>query len=194
MKTFVAGIFAAASMLAVTPAMAETFEGPYIGVQAGWNQNRVRSDASIDPTDVYVRDNKDSFNGGAYAGYDVKVTPSVVIGAEAGFNIGVDDAVRTGADVINPNYGFDLSARAGYLVTPRTMAYVRGGYDNVRARVANAFDETHETFDGWSVGGGFEHAVTDNVSARIEYRYSDLGSNGADFDRHQALVGLGYHF
>lgn len=35
-------------------------------------------------------------------------------------------------------------------------------------------DET-ETFTGWTVGGGLEHAFTDNWTGRLEYRYADYG-------------------
>ena len=44
------------------------------------------------------------------------------------------------------------------------------------------------------VGGGVEHALSDNLSARVEYRYSDLGEGDGGFDRHQALFGLSYRF
>jgi outer membrane immunogenic protein len=44
------------------------------------------------------------------------------------------------------------------------------------------------------VGGGVEQAITDNISARIEYRYSDLSDGDGKFDRHQALVGVAYRF
>jgi outer membrane immunogenic protein len=48
--------------------------------------------------------------------------------------------------------------------------------------------------DGWQVGGGFEYAITDHVSARAEYRYSDFGTAGGQYDRHQTLVGVSYNF
>ncbi|PZQ57599.1 MAG: hypothetical protein DI555_01355 [Novosphingobium pentaromativorans] len=193
MKKIVAGILAAASIMAVSPAFADTFQGPYVGVQAGWNQDKARG-ADTDIGDLAIRDTRDAFVGGAFAGYNYKITPNVVIGAEGSFDIAADDALRSGGAVIDPNYAFDLSARAGYLVNPKTLLYVRGGYENMRARVSDGVVSGHDTFDGWSVGGGIEREIVDKVSARIEYRYSDLGSNGHDFDRHQALVGVAYHF
>ena len=39
-----------------------------------------------------------------------------------------------------------------------------------------------------------ERALTDEISARLEYRYTDLGSDGGEFDQHQALVGISYNF
>jgi outer membrane immunogenic protein len=46
------------------------------------------------------------------------------------------------------------------------------------------------------VGGGVERKLLDNVSARVEYRYSDLGDNSdtGKFERHQVLAGIAYRF
>jgi len=51
-----------------------------------------------------------------------------------------------------------------------------------------------ENLDGWLVGGGLEYAITDRISARAEYRYSDFGNNGGDYERHQTLVGISFNF
>ena len=94
--------------------------------------------------------------------------------------------------------GFDLTARAGYLVNDKTLVYLRGGYANTRVRATLASDTdvvtTSDNLDGWLVGGGVERALTDDISARLEYRYTDLGSDGGEFDQHQALVGISYNF
>ena len=34
-----------------------------------------------------------------------------------------------------------------------------------------------ETHVGWTAGLGFEHAITNNITARIEYAHIDLGSD-----------------
>ncbi|WP_159981338.1 MULTISPECIES: outer membrane protein [unclassified Novosphingobium] len=193
MKKIIAGILAAASIFAVSPAFAEPFQGPYVGVEAGWNRDSIHG-ANTDIGHLDVRESSDAFVGGAFVGYDHKVTSDIVIGAEASFDIAASDQARSGPNLIDPNYSFDVSARAGYLVTPTTLLYVRGGYENARARVSNGVENGHDTFDGWSVGGGIEREVMEHVSARLEYRYSDLGSNNSNFDRHQALVGVAYHF
>ena len=66
----------------------------------------------------------------------------------------------------------------------------------MRATLASDTDvvTTSDNLDGWLVGGGVERALTDQISARLEYRYTDLGSEGGDFDQHQALVGISYNF
>jgi len=195
-------ILASAIALALAaPAAAEVFNGPFVGIQAGWNREKVSSvDSKVGA--LTINESKDAFVGGVFAGYDRQVSSRIVLGAEGGFNLTTsDELTRTGRDysgTINPTHGFDLTARAGYLVDPQTLIYVRGGYDNLRANVRlvnnSVVTSGHDTFDGWLVGGGIERAIGSRISARVEYRYSDLSSGNSSFDRHEALVGIAYHF
>ena len=182
-------------------AFAEPFNGPYVGAQVGLNHDKI---GTIDSElgDLSISRSKDAFIGGIYGGYDRKVAPSVVLGAEAGISVTSSDTMtRTSSDSlarINPSYAFDLSARAGYLVTPDTLLYVRGGYENVRAKLTREIrgvtSNDKDNFDGWMVGAGVERSVADAVTARLEYRYSDLSGGDRKFDRHQALIGIAYRF
>ncbi|MBO9580713.1 MAG: porin family protein [Sphingobium sp.] len=189
MKTLML-IGAALVALSATPGMAKSaFEGPSVGVQAGWNH------------DIAINDKKDAVIGGVFAGYDHEVAPNIILGAEGGFSLGASDRIGpagTNAATIDPNYSFDLSARAGYVVGEKNLLYVRGGYTNSRAdvtrTVANVTTAGKQTFDGWFVGSGVERKLTDNVSARVEYRFNDIGSDNAKYQRHQALVGVAYRF
>jgi outer membrane immunogenic protein len=190
----------ATTAIAAAPAQAETFDGPYIGVAAGWERNEVAD--SINGQSVAAEASRDALALGGYAGYNYKLTEKVVIGAEAGFTATVDDRIQAtsgGRDlVIDPRYSFDLGARAGYLVTDKALVYVRGGYANTRVRTARSTATTivrdSDNLDGWQVGGGLEYAISEKVSARVEYRYSDFGKDGGDFERHQTLVGVSYNF
>ncbi|MDC8753965.1 outer membrane beta-barrel protein [Erythrobacter sp. sf7] len=102
------------------------------------------------------------------------------------------------AITIDPRYSFDLSARAGYLVNDKTLVYLRGGYANLQVRTTLSGEEgphqASDNLDGWLVGGGVERAITDNISARVEYRFSDFGNNGGQWDQHQALADVIYNF
>jgi outer membrane immunogenic protein len=181
---------AALVALSATPALAKSeFQGPYVGVQAGWNH------------DIAINGKKDAVVGGVFAGYDQEVAPNIVLGVEGGFSLAASDRigpVGTNAATIDPNYSFDASARAGYVVGDKNLVYVRGGYTNTRADVArtiaNVTTTGKQTFDGYFVGGGVERKLTDNVSARVEYRFNDIGSDNAKYQRHQALVGVAYRF
>ena len=191
-----------ASLCAIaTPASAQTFEGPYVGAQAGWSQNKLGT-VETDGGAAQIDDSRDAATAGIFFGYNIQPANSIVLSAEGAVNFGFDDGVsRSQKDAtarINPEYGFDLGVRAGYLVTDKTLVYARGGYENIRASVRlrnieGAFSDK-DNFDGWSVGGGVERAITDRISARVEYRYSDLGGSGTNFERHQALFGIAYHF
>lgn len=196
-RTF-AGALVAAGLMMTVPAAAETFNGPFVGAQAGWNHNKVGT-LDLDYGDIGVHRSRDSLNLGIFAGFDHKVSPEFVLGAEAGFSMGIEDRMTGGgalATSVNPLYSFDISARAGYLLNDRSLFYVRGGYDNMRARTTVILPNGgvltgKDSHDGWMVGGGYEHALGDNLSTRVEYRYSDLGSG---FDRHQLLAGVAYRF
>ena len=182
-------------------AHAEPFNGPYVGVQGGWSQHDLGT-PSTPHGDILIDDSRDAVVGGAFAGYDYKIGSNVVIGAEAGIQAGTDDSIVRDTDLarftIDPKYSFDLTARAGYLVNDKTLVYARGGYTNARVRTsiedADGLLRTSSNRDGWLVGGGVERAITDNISARAEYRYADLGEGNGRFDRHQALIGVVYRF
>lgn len=197
-----ASLVLAATLATATPAAAqEAFQGPYAGVEAGWNKNKIGS-ADTDIGRASIGRSQDSATVGVFAGYNYKATDRIVLSAEAGFSTGFDDAVtrasRGSLASIDPDYTIDLGVRAGYLVDTKTLVYARGGYQNVRGAVrindATAARYDKETFDGWSVGGGVERLLTQRVSARLEYRYSDLGGGDAKFQRHQVLAGVVYHF
>lgn len=187
-----------------TPAFAqdsEPFEGPFIGASAGWNRSEASGRAEGgQPLDGEIA--RDSALIGAFAGYDHKVLDRVVIGAEAGFSFALDDSSSgrsTGNRItLDERYSFDLTARAGYLVTEDVLIYARGGYANSRVRTeleqVSGIVTRSDNRDGWLVGGGADYAITPNIRARLEYRYSDFGSNSADSERHQTLVGISYKF
>ena len=199
-NTFLPLAVLGASLAFAAPAQADTFDGPYVGVTAGWDRGEV--DTSINSQAIDAEASRDALVLGGYAGYNYKLSEKVVIGAEAGFTATVDDRIRTASAgnglTIDPRYSFDLTARAGYLVTDKALVYVRGGYANNRVRTSlntgTGILRDSENLDGWLVGGGVEYAITDRISARAEYRYSDFGNNGGDYERHQTLVGISYNF
>ena len=200
-KGIVAALAFASSTALAMPALAAPFEGPYVGMQAGLNRDAVgRPGTKFGP--VAIDHGRNSFAGGVFAGYDYSIAPRVVVGAEAGLTFAANDAIDGSAGsapaVIDPKRQIDLSGRAGYLVTRDTLVYVRGGYANVRARTtigakAEAISRGSD-LQGWTLGAGTERSLTSTVSARVEYRYADLGESHGRFDRHQVLVGLAYHF
>ena len=198
--TFFVACLAFAASLAV-PAHAQDFNGPHIGVQLGWGHDQVRNlDTDLGP--LTIDRNRDSFTGGIFAGYDREVAPRFVVGGEAGFNLSASDEIRAGSGTdlvtVNPRWSIDLTTRAGYLVNPSTLVYVRGGYVNARVKTtvtdAQGSLSESQSRDGWLVGGGVERLIATNLSARLEYRYSDLGEGDGRFNRHRVLAGVAYRF
>ena len=63
----------------------------------------------------------------------------------------------------------------------RALFYATGGaaFGDLRSTYVSAatgaFDTIDRTRVGYTVGGGVEYAFTNNLSARIEYRYTDYG-------------------
>lgn len=186
---------------AAAPAHAETYNGPYVGATAGWERGEI-ADSIIGTQPIDAEVSRDALVLGGYAGYNYKATDRIVIGAEAGFTATIDDRVRSAsagqALTIDPRYSFDLTARAGYLVTDKALVYVRGGYANNRVHTTlvtvSGTVRQSGNLDGWLIGGGLEYAITDRISARAEYRYSDFGNSGGQYDRHQTLVGVSFNF
>lgn len=144
-------------------------------------------------------------------GYDIMVSSRVLVGAFADVWTG---NVQTSADVagtdvfaVTPEYGFDIGARLGYLVTPKTLAYVLGGYSwahfNVEFLNSSVYDWDR---GGFTVGAGMETALTDRVTLRGEYRYTqyagwdfaNLGAPPGTVDlipsTHTFRVGVNYQF
>lgn len=192
---------AVAGAFITPPALAAPFNGPYVGAQVGWQSEKMR-DVKSSFGVIPVDDRKESVTGGVFAGYDATIKGRFVVGAEAGLDVATDDEVQATAAgtnyTVDPKYSFDVTARAGYLVLPKTLLYVRGGYTNARNRTTvingTVNGSASNSRSGWLVGGGVERQVAQNISARLEYRYSKLTEGGGTDYRHRVLAGLAYRF
>ncbi|WP_375641589.1 MULTISPECIES: porin [unclassified Bartonella] len=106
--------------------------------------------------------------------------------------------------------------RVGFAAVDRIMPYVAGGIaytqlqivgflkaegaDGAEIASAKVFDQS-KTMVGFTVGGGVDFAMTDNVLLRAEYRYSDYGKKAfvKDGDKvayktNDFRVGVAYKF
>jgi outer membrane immunogenic protein len=82
-----------------------------------------------------------------------------------------------------------VRARVGFVATPdnRLLIYGTGGFAYAGGSSNfSVYDATQGLFwggspsstrTGWTVGGGVEYALTNNITIRAEYLYVDLGSN-----------------
>jgi outer membrane immunogenic protein len=190
---------AAIALIAAAPtaASAQSWTGPYAGVQGGWEENSVRNPGTALGATPLTQ-SSDTGTLGIFTGYDKQIQPRIVVGAQAELNFPISSRFGNGLTAISPKRSVDLSLRAGYLVTPKTLVYVRGGYSNALVGAAiqtpTGFIRASDDRDGWLLGGGVERKLTDKISARVEYRYSDFSEGNGKFDRHQVLAGVAYHF
>lgn len=211
-----AGAAFAADMPVVEPAAAVavpsfSWSGPYVGVQAGYDWRDADNRAGRGGGDT----KPDGFAIGGYAGLNYQLGGSpLVAGVEADVNYsdardGRVSRAFTGAPNASIRNEFDwtgaVRGRLGYAFD-RVMVYGAGGLafadHTVKARgAASGSDDTVAV--GWTIGGGVEAAITDNVTARVEYRYSDYGTDKfsvantrvkSDVTDSRVMLGLGYKF
>ncbi|MEW9808022.1 outer membrane protein [Mesorhizobium marinum] len=118
--------------------------------------------------------------------------------------ISTEISMGGGSISLDADYGFDILARAGLKMSETTLAYALAGYSwqhfefDVPSIIGDGLDWDSS---GFSVGGGLETAVTENVSLNLEYRYSqydsedfDGGPDGIEPSFHTVRVGAKYKF
>jgi outer membrane immunogenic protein len=179
---------------------AKNFNGPFVGVQLGWQQDRQSLTTSTVPPTT-TRSSGDGFAYGGQAGYDVQLGSSAVLGVEASIT-GRTGSNRFPTFDLEAGRTINATARAGWLITPEGLLYARGGYSNARFNIQGPAGAS-ETRDGYLVGAGYEHMLARIVSARVEYNYSDYGNDtlpgiggGArlNYHRHAVMTGVNFRF
>ncbi|MXQ12450.1 outer membrane protein [Microvirga makkahensis] len=220
--------YAPAPVVAAVPVF--TWTGFYVGAQAGyaWGEDEARVLVDgVDVTPTFVVGgtdfDTDGFVGGVHAGYNVQFG-SFVVGLEGDIEAAGIDGDRTFNDVLvagdafttstDINFQGSLRARAG-VAFDRALVYATGGlafanFENTYSYNNGAGTIVTEDFDdtqwGWTIGAGVEYAFTNNLTARVEYRYtqfdnfdneSTLVAGGAieqEPEFHTVRVGLSYKF
>jgi len=193
-----------AALIASAPALAAEFSGPFVEAHAGWDRANVK--LSDGTTTLKGRDNGVAY--GAGVGYDFRRGNTVF-----GIDANVDDAntkecIAAGTEraCIKANRDLSIGGRIGYVVAPQVLLYAKAAYTNVRiaasytnsAAAANNFSG-HDDRDGYRIGGGAEFALTANLFAKAEYRYSDYkdykeAGARVGISRHQVLGAVGVRF
>jgi outer membrane immunogenic protein len=139
----------------------------------------------------------DGFSGGAQAGYNWQASSNFLIGVEADINWADLNSSKsftgesilgtelTTANKVELNALATLRARLG-LTVDRSLFYITGGvafgdvdtHSEVNGVQAPALSWSGSQSDwntGYTLGGGFEYALTDSITSKIEYLYTDLG-------------------
>lgn len=177
----------------------------WTGIYAGLNAGASLGDSAlglnvlgVNAASLYTRTN--GFSGGGQIGFNYQFAGSdIVIGAETDFQgstlrgnyLSISAPILGG---LSANVGSKVDwwgtarARIGYAFGT-FLPYVTGGFayghvDNfINANLggAGSFGTSFgSTRGGWTVGGGLEYAMTHNVTLKVEYLYTDLGTSHRD--------------
>lgn len=197
----VSGTVQAADAVLVSPASPPeaievssfSWAGGYVGLQGGygWGEGDAAAGGVTGTIDF------DGGRFGGFAGYNVDLGSSMIVGVEA--DLGYDWNEREdGTETFGTNIQGAVRGRIGY-AAERALVYAAGGW----AATQFSYDDTgvsiDETMNGWTVGAGVDYAINDRLFARAEYRYSDYGSVdigpvNIDFTQHVVQAGIGLKF
>jgi outer membrane immunogenic protein len=138
-------------------------------------------------------------------GYDRVIRPGWVAGVFADYDFGSsissEKTVFGYGASLDHEHSWAIGARLGFLTNPGTLLYGTVGYTETGLDV---FHLGSSTFTGYFVGAGIETFLRDNWTLKLEYRYSDFGSEtlsepyyfqpGAELDpsTHTARLVLSY--
>ena len=176
-----------------------TWTGVYVGAQVGYSWGRDRTTEFFTANGAYTgfswRYKADSALAGVHAGalYEAQ---RVVVGIEGEFEAvnargGFTDPI--GAGKMTNNWRASIRGKAGYSFG-RVLPFVTFGaaFLNMKYDYTNfvgpVVESTHSVRTGYTIGAGVSYAVTRNVMAGIEYRFTDLGN--FFYDSRTAFPGL----
>jgi outer membrane immunogenic protein len=172
---------------------ANDWSGFYLGALLGYSWG----DADTDP---YGDTEAEGVDGGGYAGATWQFG-NFVLGAEADV-MASDVSSDNGAVTLDQGVHGSLRARAG-IALDQFLLYGTAGGAATEAELSGFGDSDDEVLFGWTAGAGAEAMLTDNITARVEYRYTDyedqtftLGGAAADADlsTHSVRAGIGVQF
>ena len=178
----------------VEAAPANNWTGFYLGALGGFGWGRADTNAAAGEVDL------DGFDVGGYAGANWQ-WGNFVVGAEGDVVFPFRDGSSAGLDVDQGLNG-SLRARAG-IALDRFLLYGTGGAAATSLELSNAAGSDEQTLWGWTAGAGLESMLTDNITARVEYRFSDYDDKtfnpggvpvDSDLTTHTIRGGVGLKF
>lgn len=179
----------------VAPARADTFSwtGGYIGLNAGYAGGRTKADTAVNSVPVVVNfarannvitsslnNSANGFVGGIQAGYNWQID-KFIYGLETDIQAAGIESKFIDSDFTEVSTKIDwfgtTRVRLGYTPVDRFMIYATGGlaYGKIKYEMWNGNVSASDTRVGYTVGAGAEYAITQNISLRTEYLYTDLG-------------------
>jgi outer membrane immunogenic protein len=172
------------------PAPVYLWTGCYLGGNVGWAQESVHFDDSSGFDD---RHSRSGFAGGGQFGCDYQFASNWVFGVQG--MIDATDIKRRRFGALDSDFSFDhdaqwfatVTARLGFLVTPSTLLYAKGGWGTVKER-SRVFDgdtevsSVNRNASGADVGVGLEWMFTPNWTFFVEWDHIFLDHNSIQMD------------
>jgi outer membrane immunogenic protein len=189
------------------PEAGQSWTGPYIGAFVG--AGGIVNEIGLGPASFNGIGGEGLF-GGVMLGYNFQVSNNFVVGIEgeiAATDLTTDLSVG-GAPIsidAQPEWTAAVSGRLGWLTSPKTMLYLIGGYSyadyNVDITLGGSASFSQD-YHGFHVGTGMETHISDSLTARVEYRYTQYGGEDwgtAGFldvepSSHTGRIALAYNF
>ncbi|MGY5802620.1 outer membrane protein [Rhizobium hainanense] len=165
------------------------WSGFYIGGAGDWNAGHFNRNG-----DAYA------WGGQAFTGYNWQ-QGQIVYGIEADLGYSGADSTRNGLTAKNGVNG-SVRGRLGYDFNP-FMLYGTAGLAIGQNKLSDDTSSDSKTAVGYTVGAGAETFITNNITARLEYRYTDYGKKNFDldsgsfsrgYDEQSVKVGIGVKF
>lgn len=177
----------------VQAAPVNNWTGFYLGVLGGYGWGTADTDAVGDI-------DADGFDLGVYGGANWQ-WGNFVLGGEADIAFPWRDGESGGIEAEQGLNG-SLRGRAG-IALDRFLLYGTAGFAATQLELSSAAGSDESALWGWTAGAGIEGMITDNITARIEYRFSDYGEESfnlggagvdSDFQTNTIRGGVGVKF
>jgi outer membrane immunogenic protein len=177
----------------VEAAPVNNWTGFYLGVLGGYGWATADTDAVGDI-------DANGFDIGGYAGANWQ-WGNFVVGAEGDVLYPWRED-STGGVTAEQGINGSLRGRAG-IALDRFLLYGTAGLAGTELELSSAAGSDDQALWGWTAGAGVEGMITDNITARVEYRYTDyadetfnLGGAAVNSDLTTSTIrgGIGFKF
>lgn len=216
---------------------ANDFSGFYLGANINNDKNEfnlVSKKVTGVPYGWRIDSNDRDLSYGLNTGYNKIFDSKILLGIELGYNHsnnnnkkdGVCITISSDCSITTFSYpvkftnekDLALQGRFGYLITPKTLFYISGGYAKVHIKAeyynelgTSVTDTESKNFNGFKYGAGFEHFLWDNLSlkgsfSQVNYKGENFlisadstyeittDFNTIDLDFQSLSIGINYHF
>lgn len=174
--------------VAEEPMAITNWQGFYLGGAGTWNSGN------------FARSGADAFGGQIYGGYNWQ-SGKLVYGVEGDIGYSGADQTVNGIESKNEING-SVRGRLGYDLNP-FLPYVTAGVAASENKASDATSSDSKGAWGYTVGAGVEAFVTNNITTRLEYRFTDYesknynldsGSVSRGYDENSVKLGIGVKF